>query len=280
MVEAQEETRSGFPLLGKIASGQVALGMATRSGPSYVRHFAAAGMDFLIADMMHGPMGWPEMAHIAALARSDGVYPFARIQGHPWGSGSGVLDRGFAADAMKAITSGAEGIVWSVATAAEAESVAHLIDDWHQGKPVVTPADVESIEREVAATRLLLPLIETPSALAELDRILAADGIGGVWMGMTDLSHQLGHAHENDHPDVMRALSEAVRIAEKHHKVVLANVGYIFDSIDAQIANAVQLADAGASLVMLATTEFHVHIAARALVSGVSGAVAGGRAGT
>lgn len=259
-----------FGLLDKLHSGGVGLGMATRSGPSYVRHYAGAGMDFLVADLMHGPMGWTEMSHISALARGDGVYPFVRLPGHPWGSGAELPDRRFAADALKSVTSGAEGVIWSVASADEARSVAHVVDDWHQGKPVITADDVADVEREVAATRLLVPLVETPSAIGALPEILAIDGVAGVWMGLTDLSHQLGHAHHNDHPEVMRALSLAVDAAEARGKFVMANVGYSFDTVDKHIAAATRLIEAGARLVMLATMEFQLNVAARTLREGLA----------
>ncbi|MGV6875587.1 aldolase/citrate lyase family protein [Pseudochelatococcus sp. B33] len=258
-----------YRLFENIRNGTVSMGLLTKGGPNLVRHQAAAGADFIIADMMHSRLEWDEAAHISWVARADGVYPFIRIQGHPWGTAADMLDRRFSVDAMRALTVGAEGVMFSVTSAAEARSVSHLFSDWHQGKPVTSQKALEEMKKSVASTRLLIPLIESRGALDEIEEIMAIDGIGGVFMAMTDLSHQLGHPHEYEHPDVWAAVDRAVALARKHNKVVVANTGYIFPTVDGQIGHASRLAEHGVNLVMLQTTEYYIYVMLKSVIDGV-----------
>lgn len=62
----------------------------------------------------------------------------------------------------------------------------------------------------------LLVQVETGAALEELEAIAAIDGVDGVFIGPSDLSASLGHIGNPAHPDVQRALEDAVR---RLHKV-------------------------------------------------------------
>ena len=61
---------------------------------------------------------------------------------------------------------------------------------------------------------LVLAMIETREALANLDAILATPGLDGVYVGPNDLAIELGHVprSEHDHPDVIDAV-ERIRAA-------------------------------------------------------------------
>jgi 4-hydroxy-2-oxoheptanedioate aldolase len=55
---------------------------------------------------------------------------------------------------------------------------------------------------------------ETGEALEALDDILAVDGVDGVFIGPADLSASLGHLGDPGHPEVVKAIDDAiVRIA-------------------------------------------------------------------
>ena len=258
-----------YRLQEKLRDKKPAMGMLTKGGPNLVRHLAAGGLDFIIADMMHGRMDWDEAAHITWVARAEGLYPFVRIQGHPWGTSSNLLDRRFVVDGMKAFTLGAEGVMWSITSAAEAEALAHLAADWHQGRPVTSVEELEAMEESNRATRMLIPLIESRGAIDALDDILAIDGISGVFMAMTDLSHQLGHPHEYDHPEVVAALEHSAELAEKHGKTILANTGYTYPTPQGQADHATRLFQHGANMVMLQTTEYYQYVITKTVVDGV-----------
>jgi 4-hydroxy-2-oxoheptanedioate aldolase len=56
----------------------------------------------------------------------------------------------------------------------------------------------------------LLVQVETRAALDELEAIASVEGVDGVFIGPSDLSASLGHVGNPAHPDVQKALQEAV----------------------------------------------------------------------
>jgi 4-hydroxy-2-oxoheptanedioate aldolase len=56
----------------------------------------------------------------------------------------------------------------------------------------------------------VLVQVETRAALAELDAICAVDGVDGVFIGPSDLAADLGHLGNPGHPDVQRAVEDAI----------------------------------------------------------------------
>lgn len=62
-----------------------------------------------------------------------------------------------------------------------------------------------------AASRLcVLVQVETRTALANLGAICAVDGVDGVFIGPSDLAADMGHLGSPGHPDVQRAVEDAI----------------------------------------------------------------------
>ena len=57
----------------------------------------------------------------------------------------------------------------------------------------------------------LLVQVETRLGLVNLDAICAVEGVDGVFIGPADLSAALGHLGKPGHPDVARAIEDAIR---------------------------------------------------------------------
>ena len=64
---------------------------------------------------------------------------------------------------------------------------------------------------EANAQICLLVQAETRLALANLDAILATDGIDGVFIGPADLSASMGHVGNPMHPQVQAAIEDAIK---------------------------------------------------------------------
>jgi 4-hydroxy-2-oxoheptanedioate aldolase len=56
----------------------------------------------------------------------------------------------------------------------------------------------------------VLVQVETRSALGELEAIAEIDGVDGVFIGPSDLAASLGHLGNPQHPDVQKAIKDAV----------------------------------------------------------------------
>ncbi|HDS74610.1 MAG TPA: 2-keto-3-deoxy-L-rhamnonate aldolase, partial [Firmicutes bacterium] len=64
---------------------------------------------------------------------------------------------------------------------------------------------------------VLIPQIEHIDAVNNLDDICAVEGIGGLFLGPSDLSLSLGHGGEYDHPEVVAAKRQILDASRKHN---------------------------------------------------------------
>ena len=262
---------TGYRLIDHLRARRRALGTMAKGGVNLVSHVASAGLDFLIVDMMHSGVDWTELSHVCWKARAHGVYPMVRLPADPWGSGSALANRRFAVDAQRALACGVEGLVWSVASAEDARVLAHLAQDPHSAGPITDTRERSRFLEMASGSRLLLPLVESRGALAELENILDIEGVSGVFMGCSDLAEVLGHPLDYLHPEVLGTVERACVEAHARGKVVLANTGYAFDSIEGQVAHARALQQAGVDMIMLQTVEFHVYLSTRAIAGALRG---------
>ena len=56
----------------------------------------------------------------------------------------------------------------------------------------------------------LLVQVETAEALGQIEAIAAVDGVDGLFIGPADLAASLGHGGDPAHPDVVRAVEDAI----------------------------------------------------------------------
>lgn len=64
---------------------------------------------------------------------------------------------------------------------------------------------------------LVFLMIEDRQGIANLDEILRVPGIGCVLIGEGDLSQELGHPRQYDHPVVKEAMAQIVQTCKKHN---------------------------------------------------------------
>jgi 2-keto-3-deoxy-L-rhamnonate aldolase RhmA len=84
-------------------------------------------------------------------------------------------------------------------------------DDYSGGD--VVPKTVEENERTVA-----IALIETATGIANVEEILAVEGIDVGWLGHYDLTNSMGITAQFDHPDFEAAVSRLVAAARQNGK--------------------------------------------------------------
>ncbi|MEW9919963.1 aldolase/citrate lyase family protein [Marimonas sp. MJW-29] len=82
----------------------------------------------------------------------------------------------------------------------------------------------------------LLVQVENRAGLAALDEILAVEGIDGVFIGPADLAADMGHMGDMHHPDVQKAIMDAIRrirAAGKAPGILATQEGMTKDAFDA-----------------------------------------------
>jgi len=135
---------------------------------------ARTGADFVVVDLQHGAVAEAELPGVAAAITAAGSVPLVRTRSPSF------------ADIGRPLDLGARGVVVpSVRDAAHAREVVAATR--------YAPAGTRSIGRLTggADRPLVVVMVETATALDDLDALLAVDGLDGVYVGPGDLALSL-----------------------------------------------------------------------------------------
>lgn len=215
----------------KMQAGGVALGfgvhhLRTAAVPLLAR---ASGHDWLFIDTEHGAFSVQEATQLCIAALPVGVTPIVRVC-------AGALDEG-----TRALDNGALGIVVPhVDTAKEARRIAeafHYPPAGHRswgGPPAIygfQPPPAVEAQKAVNAEILVVAMIESPEAVANVDAIAAVQGIDVLLIGTSDLTAELGISGQIGHPRVVEAYQKTIDAARKHGKFM--GMGGVYDQENA-----------------------------------------------
>ncbi|HVC54715.1 MAG TPA: aldolase/citrate lyase family protein [Stellaceae bacterium] len=182
--------------------------------PNIAMIAAACGFDAVYIDLEHNPTSLETAAGVCVAALGMGLTPIARVSSHDPHDATRILD------------CGAQGVmVPHVQNAAEAKAIVDAClyhPKGHRsafgsgpalGYSATPQAEVCTILNEQT---LLMAMIETPEAVANVDQIAAVDGIDVLHIGASDLSTEMGIPGQYTH-ERMRAAFEAVGHAARGH---------------------------------------------------------------
>lgn len=74
--------------------------------------------------------------------------------------------------------------------------------------------------------QLVIPMVEDLSAIPEIDKIMATEGIDGIFFGPADFSISAGVPLQTNHQKVLDGLKRVVEAANRYSKFVIYPVGY------------------------------------------------------
>ena len=154
---------------------------------------ASTGADFVVVDLQHGATAEADLPGVTAAVRAPGSTPLVRAR-------SPVF-----ADIGRPLDLGAVGvIVPNVRDAAHAREVV--------AASRYAPQGGRSIGRLFggADDPLVIAMVETASALDDLDGVLAVKGLDGVYVGPGDLSLALGLTGADRRAELRSVLSSVI----------------------------------------------------------------------
>jgi 2-keto-3-deoxy-L-rhamnonate aldolase RhmA len=262
-------------------AGQLCLGTLVQDvGTLALTTLGASGLSFVFLDMMHGTLSWKDVRDMSTAARAAGMTSVVRIPNYPWGEVDGAPEGRIAADAAHAAALGADGVRCSVRDVHEARMLASIANDWHRVPNLVTTADdfrqaEDSIRREL----ILMPIIESARALADLEEIMAIDAVNAVMLSGTDLPRELLDVRlEYEHDDVWQYVDDAVALGAKHGVAVGLNTGFTYTGITETVSRIRRIREHGVNFVLLQTLDHIVYAYSSAVVDGARRAEGGERA--
>ena len=217
------------PFREKLLAGECVAGVFVSDvrDPFIMQVAAAAGLDFVVIDMEHGPIGLETASTLCQVARLAGVTPIVRVVAADYAIMCPLLD------------AGARGLM--LPRIENAEQVAHAAECClypPKGKRgavgVKALNDYRRAELGAALERaneelMLIPQIELVAALDHVDEIVTVPGVGAALIGPGDLSVSMGIPGRMDDPREVEVIQGVIEACNRHGVPCGIAVGTIDD---------------------------------------------------
>ena len=210
-------------LIQKLSSGGIAINgwLAIPSGFS-AEVMAQCGWDSVTVDMQHGIQDYLSFVQCLQAMAAHPVTPLVRV---PWNE-PGIIG--------KVLDGGAWGVICPmVNTRAEAEALVSACLYPPQGKRSNGPiraamyGEASSYQDTANEHVLVLPMIETREAIANIDEILDVPGVSGIYVGPSDLAFSLGRkpSLDREDPDILEIYQMLIEATKKRGQFAGVHTG-------------------------------------------------------
>ena len=199
----------------KLTTNQLTRGTFIQvGGPEMVEICGAVELDFVILDTEHTPVGWERLSAMCLAALYSGTFPLIRV---------GTIQQALV---TRALDAGARGVVFpQVQSAGEATVAARACrypPDGTRGAAgsrnmgwgiTMTLADyIPEANRGVVC----VIQIESQEGVDAVDSIASVPGVDCLFVGLSDLSVDLGCPAEYAHPELEAALDRVLAAGRTH----------------------------------------------------------------
>lgn len=196
------------PFKAALAARQAQIGLWMSAATPYLAEITAtAGFDWLLIDGEHAPN---TLQTTLQQLQSMAAYPVAPVVRPAWND---------AVQIKQILDTGAQTLlVPMVQSAEEAAAAVAAVRYPPQGVRGVGSALARSSRwnripdylRRANDEMCVLVQIETPRGVDALEEILAVDGVDGAFIGPADLSASMGYLGQPEHPEVVKAIDDAI----------------------------------------------------------------------
>ena len=198
--------RSGSHRLRKaIQDKRPAIGLYAELGPVAIELMGYCGLDYVVVDMEHTSVDLLTIEKMVATASLTGLSLLVRVRRNDYGT------------ALTALDIGANGVVFphvntkQDALAAVAATKYEPIGKRGYSRPrktIVEQTDGLTYTKQTNEDVILMPLIEEPEGVRNIDEILSVEGIDVIDTGPGDLSYSLGVPSKYQSPKLLEALEK------------------------------------------------------------------------
>jgi len=207
----------------KLLNGQQVIGTFFESGTaSMAECLGLAGMDFLIIDTEHGPFDVESAMDFVRAADLRGITPLARIKDCTRPS------------VLKMLDIGVQGlIIPCINTVDEVKKLVEYGKYYPKGLRGFAfgreagwgfadfARDVPSYFATCNRETMIIPQCETSGCLAQIEEVVAVDGVDGIFVGPYDLSVALGKPAVFNTPEFLAALERILKACKAAGKPCL-----------------------------------------------------------
>jgi 4-hydroxy-2-oxoheptanedioate aldolase len=189
------------------ASGDTTLGGWCSIPDSLVAEAVSrAGYDYVCVDTQHGAVDYQAAVGMLQGIDLGGAAPVARV---PWNE-PGIIGKMLDAAAMSIIVP----MVNTPDQARASVAAGRYAPDGHRsfGPTVIGLRHGRSYFEQANDATVVIPMIETVEAVANIDDIVAVPGVEAIYVGPADLAVSMGHSPMTamDEPDYVEALAKVV----------------------------------------------------------------------
>ena len=202
----------------KMDSGGLAVGMIVRlvRGAEITAIARSAGFDSLYIDLEHCSFSLETIGQMCIAAAAIGVTPLVRTAG---------LDK---TEIARTLEAGAQGIIVPhVETRSEAEAMVDAARFAPAGTRSLLGANPHTLfragppqetMRQMNEATLVVAMVESRTAVENVDQIAGVDGLDMLLVGTNDLCASLGRTGDFEHPEVAEAYAQVAEACRRHGK--------------------------------------------------------------
>jgi 4-hydroxy-2-oxoheptanedioate aldolase len=183
--------------------------------PMTVEIAGLAGFDWILIDHEHGPGGQDTLLHQLHAASGTPAFPVVRIAINDVARIKRVLDMGACGVMVPYVNTAAETRA-AVAAMRYPPRGVRGVAKLHRGSAF--GGEFEDYYLHGHERLLTVIQIETPEAVANIDKIATVDGADVLFVGPTDLSYNLGIRDQLEHPKFIEAAKKVADAAHRNGK--------------------------------------------------------------
>ncbi len=205
------------PVKEKLKAGQCAVGTMVQGfiSAETAPLLRQAGVEFVLIDTEHAPLGLEAVSMLCATSRMAGVTPIVRVPDSEYHLIARRLDAGAAGIMMPRVKTRADVqlIVQSAKYPPEGErgcGIRPLLTDYEAA------ASLEEGMAWVNEQTLVCIQIETRESIDQIDDLLSVPGVDATIMGPNDLSIALGVPGDHRHPKMAKAIETMIEACRRH----------------------------------------------------------------
>ncbi len=185
------------------------LGMFVKiPAPELTEILAGAGIQFVVIDTEHALLSVRDVYHMTVLYSSLGVLPLVRVTDHGYGDAQRYLDAGVAGLLFPHVSNGAEARALGRQFLFPPRGTRGMGFASRAGRWGRLPGGRDEYVRFGNDEVLRIAMVEERESIDDIDAILDAEGIDGIFVGPSDLSLSMGASAKS--PEVGAAIDHAI----------------------------------------------------------------------
>jgi 4-hydroxy-2-oxoheptanedioate aldolase len=202
----------------RLAKGEMSLGVGIRTARTVdiAKMMKTCGFDWLFIDLEHGPMSIEFAATIAVAALDTGISPIVRVPFMQHTMATRVLDAGALGVIMPHVDTPEQAR--EIVDHLKYPPIGHRSVAGSQAIFDFKSVPIGELTEAANAALLVIPMMETPTAIANAEAIAAVPGIDALLIGTNDLAAEMGIPGDFGHDRIAGAYEVVIAACRKQNK--------------------------------------------------------------